>query len=51
MEKESKPLVSVIVPVYNASSHLTQCLESILNQTYAALQVICVDDQIGRAHV
>ena len=45
MEKESKPLVSVIVPVYNASSHLTQCLESILNQTYAALQVICVDDQ------
>lgn len=45
MEKESKPLVSVIVPVYNASSHLPQCLESILNQTYPALQVICVDDQ------
>ena len=45
MDKESKPLVSVIVPVYNASSHLTQCLESILNQTYPALQVICVDDQ------
>lgn len=45
MEKENKPLVSIIVPVYNASNHLAQCLESILNQTYPALQVICVDDQ------
>lgn len=45
MEKENNPLVSVIVPVYNASSHLSQCLESILNQTYPKLQVICVDDQ------
>ena len=45
MKKANNPLVSVIVPVYNTSSHLSQCLESILNQTYRTLQVICVDDQ------
>lgn len=45
METGNKPFISVIVPVYNASNHLAQCLESILGQTYTALQVICVNDQ------
>ena len=29
-----KPLVSIILPVYNAQSHLARCLESVCGQTY-----------------
>ena len=36
--------VSVIVPVYNSEKFLTQCLESICNQTLKEIEVICVDD-------
>ncbi len=38
------PLISVIVPVYNSAKYLTQCIESILAQTYTNLQIILVDD-------
>ena len=38
------PKVSVIVPVYNTSEYLGQCLESILMQTLTDIEVICVDD-------
>lgn len=36
--------ISVIVPVYNVEAYLPQCLESVLGQSYGALQVILVDD-------
>lgn len=39
-----QPLISIIIPVYNASEYLEQCLESILGQSYQTLQVLCVDD-------
>lgn len=39
-----KPLVSILVPVYNVEAYLRQCLESIINQTYDNLQVILIDD-------
>ncbi len=38
------PLVSVIVPVYNAAPYLVQCIESLLYQTHRDLQIILVDD-------
>lgn len=38
------PVISVIVPVYNAEPFLAQCLESLLNQTHRDLQIILVDD-------
>lgn len=38
------PKISVIVPVYNVESYLTQCLESICNQTLKDIEIICVDD-------
>lgn len=38
------PLVSVIVPVYNALSYLPRCVDSILAQTYTHLEVLLVDD-------
>lgn len=37
-------LVSVIIPVYNAERTLAQCLDSVLEQTHTALEVLCVDD-------
>lgn len=41
---ESKVPVSVIVPVYNTAPYLTQCLDSLLNQSFDALEIICIDD-------
>lgn len=37
-------VISVIVPIYNASKYLTQCIESILQQTYKELEIILIND-------
>lgn len=37
-------LVSIVLPVYNASSYLATCLNSLLNQTYKDIEVIVIDD-------
>lgn len=36
--------ISVIVPCYNAEKYLEKCLDSIINQTYKNLEIICVND-------
>lgn len=40
----NKPLLSVIVPVYNSEQYLPECIDSILKQTYQNLEIILVDD-------
>lgn len=44
MSSEQWPLVSVVVPVYNGEKYIEDCLRSILDQDYPALEVIVVDD-------
>jgi len=39
-----RPLVSAVLPVYNGERYLAQTLESLLGQTYPALEVVAVDD-------
>lgn len=41
---EEKSLISVIVPVYKVEQFLPRCVESLLHQTYANLEIILVDD-------
>ena len=43
MEKES-PLVSVIIPVYNAHNSIAKTLQSVINQTYTNLEIVVVND-------
>lgn len=40
----NKPLVSILIPVYNTEEYLPKCLDSIVNQTYSNLQVVIIDD-------
>ena len=37
-------IISVVVPIYNASKFLNKCLKSILDQTYEELEIILVND-------
>ena len=39
-----KPVVSVIIPIYNIEQYVTKCVESVLNQSVSGMQIILVDD-------
>lgn len=40
----ASPSISVIVPVYNTEKYLRKCLDSICEQTYRNLEILCVND-------
>ena len=44
LEYTNKPLVSIIVPVYNVEQYLAQCVNSLLSQTLKDIEIILVDD-------
>lgn len=37
-------MISVIIPVYNVEKYISQCLNSVCNQTYDDLEIILIDD-------
>lgn len=39
-----RPDASVIIPVYQAKKYITQCLDSVINQTYDNYEIIIIDD-------
>ncbi len=41
---QEKPMISVIVPVYNTEFYLVRCLDSLLAQTYPNLEILLIDD-------
>lgn len=41
---QEKPLVSVVVPVYNVKQYLERCIRSIVEQAYKNIEIILVDD-------
>lgn len=44
MQSANQPLVSIILPVYNAQNHIARCIESIRAQTYRNFQLIILND-------
>lgn len=45
-EKESmfRPLVSIVIPAYNASNYLADAINSALNQTYKNIEIVVIND-------
>ncbi len=44
MQSNSNPILSIILPVYNAEKYVSQAVESILNQTFKDFELIIADD-------
>jgi glycosyltransferase involved in cell wall biosynthesis len=40
----NKIKISLIIPVYNAEKYLKECIESVQNQTFTDIEIICIDD-------
>ena len=40
----SKPLVSIVIPVYNGSNFLQEAILSAINQTYSNIEILVIND-------
>ena len=36
--------VSILVPIYNVEKYLVRCLESLCNQTFSNIEILCIND-------
>ncbi len=37
-------LISIIIPIYNAEKYIDRCIESVIQQTYTNMEIICIND-------
>jgi glycosyltransferase involved in cell wall biosynthesis len=44
LQANEYPLVSIVIPVFNAENYLEACLDSIINQSFSNMEIICADD-------
>jgi glycosyltransferase involved in cell wall biosynthesis len=49
MEKNEKmeneyPIISIVIPVYNAEKYIRNCINSLINQTFSNIEIVCVND-------
>ena len=44
MDIKKQPLVTILIPCFNAVPFLKEALESIINQTYSNLEILCIND-------
>ncbi len=40
----TNPKISIIIPVYNVETYLSECLDSVINQTLHDIEIICIND-------
>ena len=41
---DKTPLISIILPVYNAEKYIERALKSLINQSYKNIEILCIDD-------
>lgn len=39
-----RPIVSIVIPIYNVEKYIKKCVDSVINQTYKELEIILVND-------
>lgn len=44
MLNKSRPLISVIIPVYNVEKYLSECINSVINQSYTNYEILLIND-------
>ena len=43
-DTKTSPMLSVLVPIYNTSRYLRQCLDSVIRQRHVDMEIICIND-------
>ncbi|MDR1687128.1 MAG: glycosyltransferase [Clostridiales bacterium] len=44
MQEDKKPLVTIVIPIYNVEKYLRHCIGSVIGQTYTNIEVILLND-------
>lgn len=39
-----KPLISIVLPIYNVSAYLPRCMDALFKQTYKNIEILMIDD-------